>query len=328
MQILNAVFFGLDLKELETYRERVNAVTVDDIQRVAKQYLRPDRLSIVLVGDASTFAKQLAGVGFEEFERIPVSELDLSSADLRRKPVAEGPRYRPIGSNGQAPAGARSPLSTLIDRAVTAKGGLDRLRSIQTVKVESIVTVRGAPGGPVDVPTTTAIRYPGGFRVDASLPAGPLVQAFNAGQYWVQDARGAREAPGAVAVEILSSVQRDAIPMLLALAEGRISATRIDDLAADGRTLPAIEVKGPGMRPVTVAFDPETALILRQRYLMPAASGASTMEEIFTDYRPVDGVQVAHRAEVRRDGSPVLDRVVRSVQINVAIPPSHFTKPS
>src|SRR5688572_24664428 len=42
LQVLSSVFFGLDLRELETFRERVNAVTVDDIQRVARTYLHPD----------------------------------------------------------------------------------------------------------------------------------------------------------------------------------------------------------------------------------------------------------------------------------------------
>src|SRR4030095_14337694 len=65
LQVLNAVFYGLNLQELQTFRERVNAVTVDDIQRVARTYLHPDRLSIVLVGAASRFQKQLAGFGFD-----------------------------------------------------------------------------------------------------------------------------------------------------------------------------------------------------------------------------------------------------------------------
>ena len=34
MQVVNVLFYGLPLEELQTFRERVNAVTVDDIQRV------------------------------------------------------------------------------------------------------------------------------------------------------------------------------------------------------------------------------------------------------------------------------------------------------
>ena len=41
LQVLNAVFYGLDLDDLQTYRERVNSITPDDIQRVAQQYLAP-----------------------------------------------------------------------------------------------------------------------------------------------------------------------------------------------------------------------------------------------------------------------------------------------
>ena len=42
MQVLNVVFYDLDVKDLQTYRERVNAIKVDDIQRVARCYLRPE----------------------------------------------------------------------------------------------------------------------------------------------------------------------------------------------------------------------------------------------------------------------------------------------
>ncbi len=84
LQVLNAVFYGLDLEEVETFRERVDAITPDDIQRVARAYLRPDRLSVVLVGDASRFIHTLHGAGFDTVERVPLTDLDLSTADLKR----------------------------------------------------------------------------------------------------------------------------------------------------------------------------------------------------------------------------------------------------
>ena len=83
-QVLAHLFYGLDLSEIETYRDRVVKATPADIQRVAKQFLKPDKLSIVLVGDASVFADQLKENGFGEFERIPLSQLDISSPTLKR----------------------------------------------------------------------------------------------------------------------------------------------------------------------------------------------------------------------------------------------------
>lgn len=83
-QILNVLFYELSLDELQTYRERVNAITVDEIQRVARTYLRPDRLSIVLVGNAAAFADQLPKLGFKKYEIVPINRLDLTSADFHK----------------------------------------------------------------------------------------------------------------------------------------------------------------------------------------------------------------------------------------------------
>lgn len=84
MQVLNQLFFGLSLDQLENYREEVDRVSPADIQRVARQFLFPARLSIVLVGDADTFVAQLKAAGIDTFERIPATELDLSAPTLRK----------------------------------------------------------------------------------------------------------------------------------------------------------------------------------------------------------------------------------------------------
>ena len=93
-QVLSALHYGLDLKELQEFPERVSGVTVEDIQRVARLYLKPGRLSIALVGDASFVADQLRRVGFSEFEVIPIDRLDLTAADFTRAspPPVAAPR--------------------------------------------------------------------------------------------------------------------------------------------------------------------------------------------------------------------------------------------
>jgi hypothetical protein len=60
-------------------------VSPEDIQRVARWFVRPDQLSVVLVGDAEAFAASLKGAGFGAFERIPIDQLDVLSADLKKQ---------------------------------------------------------------------------------------------------------------------------------------------------------------------------------------------------------------------------------------------------
>jgi zinc protease len=325
LQVLNAVFYGLDLNELQTYRERVNTITVDDIQRVAQRYLHPDKLSIVLVGDASVFAKDLVGVGFDQVERIPIGELDLAAPDLRRHTAPRPGRVEPVAFR-QSPVGNEDRAKALISRAVDAKGGVSLLRSIQTVRAESVATVQ-SEGINTDLPSTTTIRYPGSFRIDSTTPAGRLVQVFSAGRYWVQDSKGVHEAPESLASVIRGNVQRDTVPLLLALMDGKVSAT-ISETVEAGRPLPTLEVTLPGSSPLTLIFDPATSLLARARYRLSNPPGDIAVEEIYSDYRDVKGLKVAFATDVRRDGAPAVHRILRTFEFNIPVDSALFTKPS
>jgi zinc protease len=52
-QIASLGVFGLTLDELPRFAAQVRAVTASDVQRVARQYLTPDRAVVVIVGDLS-----------------------------------------------------------------------------------------------------------------------------------------------------------------------------------------------------------------------------------------------------------------------------------
>ncbi len=51
---------GLGPDYLRTYVERVRAVTPADVQRIAREYLKPDAMTLVVVGDESVVREQLA----------------------------------------------------------------------------------------------------------------------------------------------------------------------------------------------------------------------------------------------------------------------------
>ena len=48
---------GRDPRYWQTYRDKVRAVTVEDVLRVAREHLRPERLVILIVGDAAAIQK-------------------------------------------------------------------------------------------------------------------------------------------------------------------------------------------------------------------------------------------------------------------------------
>ena len=58
-QLVNIRVFDLPHDYLKTYREQVEAVTREDIQRVAQTYVQPDQAAIVIVGDAEELNEQI-----------------------------------------------------------------------------------------------------------------------------------------------------------------------------------------------------------------------------------------------------------------------------
>lgn len=56
--IVNQQLYGLPDDYLQTYRDHVNAVTTEDVQRVAQKYVNPDLMAIVVVGDAEAILRQ------------------------------------------------------------------------------------------------------------------------------------------------------------------------------------------------------------------------------------------------------------------------------
>jgi predicted Zn-dependent peptidase len=50
---------GLGEDYLKTYVRKVNAVTPADVQRMAGQYLKPEEMTIVVVGDKAKIQEQL-----------------------------------------------------------------------------------------------------------------------------------------------------------------------------------------------------------------------------------------------------------------------------
>ena len=81
-QVLNMLFYELPVDSLPKFRERIEGVSPEEIQRIARWFVRPDQLSVVLVGNASAFIDRLKGAGFPLVERVPIDRLDLLSADF------------------------------------------------------------------------------------------------------------------------------------------------------------------------------------------------------------------------------------------------------
>jgi outer membrane lipoprotein-sorting protein len=350
MQVVNALFYGLPLAELQNFRERVNAVTPDDIQRVAKALLRPDRLSVVLVGNSAAFASQLRAVGFGTFETIDLDDLDLTSATFKRttgKAQAGGAGAvskagRPGGAGGagrsgrvayqQAPLASRPsdaapPEETakaiaLLDKVIAAKGGLENLRGLKSI-VARQTQISQRPDGESTVETTNYIEYPNHVRVETQ----GQVQAFDGTRVWMKDTRGIHDAPEMFVREMTAGLRRDVVALLLAAKAGTVAVRLLPDVKeADGQVSHVLELSATDLNPIVLYVLPETSQI-RKRVYAADAPGRPIVEETFFDYRDVGGIQFAYRA-TQKVGPLSVERRVTDVKLNAPVDPALFKRPA
>ncbi|MBK5260143.1 MAG: insulinase family protein [Thermoanaerobaculia bacterium] len=78
-RLLDMELYGLPEDYFDRYRENIGAIGKDDIARVANKYIDPERVLIVIVGNAKQIREPLGTLGF------PIHEMDV---DGKLQPVA------------------------------------------------------------------------------------------------------------------------------------------------------------------------------------------------------------------------------------------------
>jgi len=108
----------------ETFLQKVEDVTVDDIQAVAQKYLNPNKLRIVVAGKASVTVPGLEKAGFK-----------INYFDKDGNPT-EKPKM-----NIKIPAGVTT--ATVLDNYFEAIGGKDKVKAIKSILMKSEASMQG-----------------------------------------------------------------------------------------------------------------------------------------------------------------------------------------
>ena len=113
----------------ETYLEKINAVTAEDVKRVANKYFNIANTRIVIVGKGSDVVENLEKVGF------PINYFD-KYANAVAKPVF----------NKAIPEGMSA--VDVMNNYIESIGGKGKLNTINTLVTKASVTIPGAPFAP------------------------------------------------------------------------------------------------------------------------------------------------------------------------------------
>ena len=112
----------------ETYLQKINEVTVEDVQRVAKKYIRPENLRFVIGGKGSEVANALENVMYDG-KPIPVKYFNKVAEEVEKPEFS-----KPI------PAGVT--LETVYADYIKAVGG-DKAKKVKNVVMNGSASIQG-----------------------------------------------------------------------------------------------------------------------------------------------------------------------------------------
>ncbi len=306
-RVLEAMRYGYGKQFLDGYMGRIAAVSPEQVKDFAVRRIHPDRAAIVLAGNAAGFAEALEAE-FGAFETVAMSDLDLTSPDLRRAERA----VEAVSAEQKAAAGE------LLKQMIEAHGGEAFLQQRSQIS-RGTGTVQ-MPGAPQPMALETYLRYqafPDRFRAEIKLAFGPMLQVFDGESGWVTMMGQTRDQSAQFKEQLHYGV--DALRYLDSGYELRPSP----DEELDGRPVKVVEAEGPEGRVNRYFVDAETHLVAKVAYEVEARQ----IEQVVGDYKVIEGIPVAHHTAISVNGAPYLDLQLSEVEINSEIDEALFAKP-
>ena len=84
-QLSDVNVFGLPDDYFNTYVQKVLAVTKDDVQRVAKKYIDPEKVAIIIVGDRKQIESGVTALNLAPVQFLTIDEVLGSAPDVEKK---------------------------------------------------------------------------------------------------------------------------------------------------------------------------------------------------------------------------------------------------
>jgi predicted Zn-dependent peptidase len=298
-QQITYAYYGLPADFLEKYRANIEKVTPEQVAAVAKKYIDPDKLTLLVVGKPSAFDQPVETFGAVTTIDVTIpprpdtsAPVDTSRANVERGSVLLAEAARKMG-------GDRPPVSSL----------------------EIGTTVELDLGGQ-KIPATQTVTYALPDKVHATMrsPMGEQQVVVNGRQGYMSVAGRQQTLPQDAIDDVLDQMERNVVLLL-----GNVGHPELEAAAAGeegGYRVVAVEFLGTRSR---LFLDAE-GRVAKQAYQgkHPLTQAPGQVEWSYSDWRDIGGWLVPHKQVMTVDGQEVLTLAVDSVRVNPEVDQSLF----
>jgi predicted Zn-dependent peptidase len=282
---------GLPDDAFDQYIEGVKNTTIDDVQRVAKEYLNPDYLQIMVVGNKDEIGDQLQQFG-------DVNEVDIT--------IPEPGSDEPV-VDGDATKG-KEWLEKMANALI--EPGSD----VVSIQEKSVITQK-TPMGDMDIRNSSITNY-ADYSTERNLttPQGQIAMTFKDGAGTMQMGGQERQLPPQMAKPMFNEMKRNYLS--IAINHEDIQAEYLGDETVDGEDYVVVRMTNDQVK-VTYLLDQETGLPHMSRYteMNPQTGQRQEAKSVYSDWNEAAGVMYAYSVVTYVDDQVAAELTVESHSI-------------
>jgi zinc protease len=305
---MNLEFYGYPADWYSRYPSLVHKVTAADVARVAKQYVTPDKTSLLVVGNPKGFDQPLTTLGTVTPIDITIPEPGMTSSSGPAKPAA---------GNAEGMA--------LLKKVQDFAGGKAKIDAVQAVRYVQSATQK-TPQGDMEVEVEQTVVFPDRVYSVMKTPMGEMRMVSTAeASFMVVPGMGTRDMPGSQRDNLRAQAKQDMLTILKYPERYTFAAAGTEKIGnVDARIL-EVTIDGDTAR---WFIDPATGRVLRKvsRGRSPMVQGDVVTE--YTDWKSFGGLMFPVGTKSTNNGEQLSATSTKSVEVNPAVDVKQFERPA
>ena len=236
-----------------------------------------------------------------------------------------------VCSLGAAPAPADDEAQAIIERAVKAHGGFDRLSRVRAdrVKNKGVLIVNGRETPFV---CETVVQLPGQFRNVLQLQGDRktvFVQAVSGDRILFTIDGQPQKVDEMLTAEVRETMQlNQAIRLAPLLTDKAYTLEPLGEVKIEDQMCLGVKATAKGRREVRLFFNKESGLLVKSEHAMDDGAGKEVVqEEFYSDFEDIKGYKRPMKIAAFRNGKKIMEAEMTDVQYLDKVDDALFTKP-
>ena len=234
-----------------------------------------------------------------------------------------------LGWSGRAPA--QEEVQTVLARAIQAHGGAEKLARLRAVRTRARgrIEIQGGLQFTQEAVVQLPAQIKESVQIEANGQTTTLITVCDGTHGWMRTAGRTTSMAEEIFNETREALHLMNIGRFTALKDQAYQLTLLAETRVDGRPAAGIKVASRGHRDVSLYFDKQTGLLLKnQRRAYDLRTRQEVIEErFFSAYEDVDGMKTPKKVVIERDGKKFMEAEVTEAKFLERVPDNEFTEP-